>query len=74
MGRSIYFTEQEIEQLIMYTGQAITILGEGEDTHDRTEEDIENGLGSALRKLHKGTYGESDYLKYKTKRGRRANT
>lgn len=74
MGRSIYFTEQEIEQLITYTEQAITILGEVEDTHDRTEEDIENGLGSALRKLYKGTYGESDYLKYKTKRGRRANT
>ncbi len=62
MGRSIYFTEQEIERLIMYTGQAITILGEAEDTHDRTEEDIENGLGSALRKLHKGTYGEKRLL------------
>ena len=29
---------------------------------------MENGLGSALRKLYKGCNGEVKYAKYKTKR------
>ena len=74
MGRSIYFTDQEIEQLISYAGCARDLLGGDEETHENAEYDMKNGLGSALRKLHKGKYGESNYLEYKTKRGRRANT
>ena len=39
------------------------------DTAEQVDEDMENGLGSALRKLYKGCIGESKYAKYKTKRG-----
>lgn len=45
--------------------------GEAECTHEQTDEDMENGLGSAIRKLYKGRNGERIYAKYKTKRGKR---
>ena len=46
------------------------LLGEAECTYEQTDEDMENGLGSALRKLYKGRNGERIYAKYKTKRGK----
>ena len=52
-----------------YINQAIEILGGGIETVASVDEDIENGLGSALRKLYKGRNGEIIYAKYKTKRG-----
>jgi len=58
MGRSIYFTDQEIEKLIDYTTNSVEVLGEAECTHEQTDEDMENGLGSAIRKLYKGRNGE----------------
>ena len=67
-GRSIYFTETEIDMILKYMGEAVGILGETEDTCEMTEEDMENGLGSALRKLYKGRNGERIYAKYKTQR------
>lgn len=69
MGRSIYFTDRELEMIIDYTNQAIEILSEGIETVASVDEDMENGLGSALRKLYKGRNGEVIYAKYKTKRG-----
>ncbi len=36
--------------------------------YEEVDEDMENGLGSALRKLYKGCNGENKYEKYKTKR------
>lgn len=69
MGRSIYFTDRELKMIIDYTNQAIEILGEGIETAASVDEDMENGLGSALRKLYKGRNGEAIYAKYKTKRG-----
>lgn len=69
MGYNIYFTDQEIEQVINYVSEAVTILGEAEGTWQQTEKDMENGLGSAMRKLYKGRNGERIYAKYKTKRG-----
>lgn len=68
MGRSIYFTEQELRMLREYAGEAVSILGEGEDTSEQTELDLYNGLGSALKKLYKGCNGEKAYSKYKTQR------
>lgn len=65
MGRSIYFTEKEISQIIHYTNEAIGILGEGEKTQYIVERDMRNGLGSALRKLYKGKAGEELYDDYK---------
>lgn len=49
MGRSIYFTDLEIEKLIDYVSNSVELLGEAEDTWERTAEDMENGLGSAIR-------------------------
>lgn len=71
MGRSIYLTDLEIEKLIDYTGEAVNILGEADTTAEQTEIDMENGLGSAMRKLYKGRNGERIYAKYKTKKERR---
>ena len=68
MGRSIYFTDKELKQLIDYTTEATEILGEASETYEQVDKDMEDGLGSALRKLYKGCNGESKYAKYKTKR------
>lgn len=68
MGRSIYFTDKELQQVRDYVFDAVDILGEASETYKQVDEDMENGLGSALRKLYKGCVGESRYTKYKTKR------
>lgn len=71
MGRNIYFTNQEMLQILAYIEEAVDILGEGENTWEQTEKDMKNGLGSALRKLYKERNGEKNYAKYKTKRVKR---
>lgn len=71
MGRSIYFTDQELEKVIDYMNEAVGILGEAEGTCLGVVEDMENGLGSAMRKIYKGRKGERIYAEYKTKRGKR---
>lgn len=68
MGRNIYFTEAELGMVREYATQAIDILGEGEETGKRVDDDMENGLGSTMRKLYKGCNGESLFAEYKTKR------
>ena len=69
MGRSIYFTDRELQQIRNYVFEAVEILGEASETYKQVDEDMENGLGSALRKLYKGCNGEPKYAKYKAKRG-----
>lgn len=69
MGRNIYFTDRELSMVRDYAFEATDILGNASDTAEQVDEDMENGLGSALRKLYKGCIGESKYAKYKTKRG-----
>ena len=69
MGRSIYFTDRELSMVRDYVFEATDILGNASDTAEQVDEDMENGLGSALRKLYKGCIGESKYAKYKAKRG-----
>ena len=69
MGRSIYFTDRELSMVRGCVFEATDILGNASDTAEQVDEDMENGLGSALRKLYKGCIGESKYAKYKTKRG-----
>ena len=71
MGRSIYFTDQELKKVIDYMNEAIGILGVAEETCCSVAEDMENGLGSAMRKIYKGKKGECIYEEYKTKRGKR---
>ena len=69
MGRNIYFTDRVLNMVRDYVFEATDILGNASDTAEQVDEDMENGLGSALRKLYKGCIGESKYAKYKTKRG-----
>jgi hypothetical protein len=69
MGRNIYFTNRELSMVRDYVFEATDILGNASDTAEQVDKDMENGLGSALRKLYKGCIGESKYTKYKTKRG-----
>ena len=69
MGRNIYFTDRELSMVRDYVFEATDILGNASDTAEQVDEDMENGLGSALRKLYKGCIVESKYAKYKTKRG-----
>ena len=40
--------------IIKYTSQATEILSEATETAASVDEDMENGLESALRKLYKG--------------------
>ena len=68
MGRSIYFTDKELKQIRNYALEAIEILGEASGTWEQTEKDLDDGLGSAMRKLYKGYNGETRFSKYKTKR------
>ena len=68
MGRNIYFTDKEVQMVRNYVCEAMDILGEGTETSVQVDEDMENGLGSALWKLYKGCNGEVNYSKYKTKR------
>lgn len=68
MGRSIYFTDKELKQIRDYALEAIEILGEAESAWEQTEKDLDDGLGSAMRKLYKGYNGEARFAKYKTKR------
>lgn len=67
MGRNIYFTNQEMLQILAYIEEAVDILGEGENTWEQTEKDMKNGLGSALRKLYKGRNGEKNMQNTKQK-------
>ena len=39
MGRSIYFTDRELQQLRNYALEAIEILGEGVETAEQTDDD-----------------------------------
>ena len=52
MGRSIYFTDRELSMVRSYVFEAADILGNASDTAEQVDEDMENGLGSALRKLN----------------------
>lgn len=70
MGRNIYFTDEEIKQLVHMVEEATSILGEAEDTYESVDEALENGLGSAMNKLTKYTNRNRVYSEYKTKRSK----
>ena len=65
MGRSIYLTEKEILALIDTSGEWGEMMNSGdEESRKCTEERMENGLGSALKKLYKGSNVERIYKDY----------
>lgn len=63
---TISLTDIEIRRVLDACTEYLEMLGQGEDTHDYTVYSLETGLGSALRKISKGRYGQYVYAKYKT--------
>ena len=53
MGKNFYFTDNELTIIIEYIENSVEALSKGSDSHQKVEKDMENGLGSALRKLYK---------------------
>lgn len=64
MGRSIYFTAKEMAALRAAASEWCEIMADGEETVDGVQEKLDNGLGSALKKLYKGLNGERAYKDY----------
>lgn len=64
MGRSIYFTDKELAALRSSASEWCEIMAEGEQTIDHAQDRLDNGLGSALKKLYKGCNGERAYKDY----------
>ena len=62
----VSLTDIEVGRLLDACHAYIELMSNGEDTHDYTLYELENGLGSALRKISKGRNGEFIYGKYKT--------
>jgi hypothetical protein len=65
---TVYLTDSEIKAILSTCSEWSSIMGDGEDTFELVEERMNDGLGSALRKISKGTNSEKLYNKYKTKR------
>lgn len=68
MGRTIKLTEEEIKALIDTCSEWIEMMSEGEDSFEFVDKRLDEGLGTALRKLYKGRNGEKIYKHYKFKR------
>ena len=64
----ISLTNIEVRRILDACTDYIEIMSQREDTCEYTEYELEEGLGSALRKLYKGRIGENVYAKYKTVR------
>ena len=63
---TVSLTDIEIQRVLDACMGYMELMGQGEDTHEYTIYEIETGLGSALRKLSKGRYGENVFAKHKT--------
>lgn len=66
---TITLNEREIEMVTNAVAQFIDIMIAGEDTIEYTKYMLDTGLGSALKKLYKGKYGEDVYVKYVSHKG-----
>jgi hypothetical protein len=60
----IKFNNQETRMILSAIQEYIDIMLDGEETHDYTRYMLDNGLGSALRKLTKGRNGNCLFEKY----------
>jgi len=66
-GRNIYLTQKEQQALRETASEWCDIMcGGNAEACDCVEERLNEGLGSALRKLYKGLNGERLYTGYKT--------
>ena len=68
-GRNIYLTSKEIKAVTDACTEWCEMMSDGDkEACDCAQERLDNGLGSALRKLYKGCNGERIYKNYKTVR------
>lgn len=66
MARNIYFTDKELKALRDTCGEWCDIMSCGDsESVEEVEKRLNDGLGSALRKLYKGLNGERIYKDYK---------
>lgn len=63
-GKSIYLTNNEILALTATCSEWESIMNEGEETAHLVDERLDEGLGSALKKLYKGREGQKIYENY----------
>lgn len=63
MGKTIYLTSSELSALRSTASEWCEMMGDGDDIAP-VEDRLNAGLGSALKKLYKGTAGEAVYKKY----------
>ena len=59
---------QETKMVLSALQEYIDLMGDGEETVEYTNYMLENGLGSAIRKLSKGRNGEKVFAKYPSHR------
>lgn len=65
MGRTIYLTDEELSALRDSSTEWCEIMSTGDsDSEEAVKDRLENGLGSALKKLYKGLNGERIYKNY----------
>lgn len=65
MGRTIYFSDKEMAALRDTAGEWCSMMGDGnEDSVQCVDERLHDGLGSALKKLYKGSNGYRIYKSY----------
>ena len=65
---TISLTDIEAKRIFDACSEYTDMMGQGEDTCEYTAYLLENGLGSALRKISKGSNAQRVYGKYKTVR------
>ena len=63
-GRSIYLTNNEILALTATCSEWESMMSEGEETAHRGDERLDEGLGSAMKKLYRGREAQKAYEKY----------
>lgn len=65
MGKTIYFSDLEMDALRKTAGEWCSMMGDGdEDAVQCVDERLNDGLGSALKKLYKGLNGYEIYKNY----------
>ncbi len=66
-GIQVSLTGNERDKLLDAVACYISTMSEGVETYKLIEEELNNGLGSAMHKLYKGLNGEQSYEHYKKK-------
>ena len=63
-GRTIYLTNDEILALTATCQEWESMMSEVEETAHLVDERLDEGLGSAMKKLYRGREGQKAYEKY----------